>query len=386
MKLKKLEEIRNLNGKTALARFDFNVPLKKGKIVDDARLKAVLPTINYLLSHHAKIVILTHLGRPDGKIVPEFSTIILAERLGKLLKKNVIHLPDLPAPDMLKRIFSQPGYPIVMLENARFWPEEEKNDKKFAKQLSTLGDFYVNDAFSVSHRTHASVAGIAHFIKSYAGPTLANEVENLAKVLESPLKPKVAIVGGAKLETKVKVIKNLLKKMDWVLVGGAIANNFIKAQGHEVGKSLIDAKELKTAKSLCGKKLIVPVDAVVSTSLDSAKATVRNVAQVKKNELILDLGPQTVKNYIKILSSAKLVVWNGPLGYFENKKYSKTSVELAKFIAKGKAYSVVGGGETGQLLAELKLAKKYSFVSLSGGAMLEFLEGKILPGIKPLIR
>ncbi|MDP2586727.1 MAG: phosphoglycerate kinase [Candidatus Komeilibacteria bacterium] len=387
MKLKKLEDIKDIKGKTALVRVDFNVPLKKGKIADDTRIKAVLPTLNYLLSAGTKIVILTHLGRPDGKVMPELATKILADRLGKLLKKNVIYLPDLPAPDMLKRIVAQPGYSVVMLENIRFWPGEEKNDKKFAKQLAQLGDVYVNDAFSVSHRAHASVEGITHFIKAYAGLTFSNEVENLVKILESNAKPKVAIVGGAKLETKVKVIKNLLKKMDWILVGGAIANNFIKVLGHEVGQSKIDDKELKTAKSLLNKKLVVPVDVAVGSSLDkSSTYAIKQVSAVGKKDLILDLGPATVKQYITLIKQAKLVVWNGPLGYFENKKFKKASQEIAKAISQSKVYSVVGGGETGQLLEQLKLTKKFSFVSLSGGAMLEFLEGKILPGVKPLIK
>ncbi len=387
MNLKKISDLKNIKGKIVLLRVDFNVPLKNGRIADDARIKSALPTINYLLSGGAKVVILTHLGRPDGKIVPELSTKILAEHLGKLLKKKVIHLEAMPAPDMLKRMISQVAGQIVMLENVRFWPGEEKNDKKFAKQLAEFGDFYVNDAFSVSHRAHASVEAITHFLPSLAGLQLQKEVENLAQILESPLHPKAAIIGGAKLDTKVRVIKNLMKKTDWVLVGGAIANNFIKAQGHQVGQSKIDLKELPIAKALLNKKLIVPIDVAVGSSLDSSsKYAVKKVDQVGKKDIILDLGPQTIGQFVSLIKSAKLVVWNGPLGYFENKKFQKASKEIAKAISQSQAYSVVGGGETGQLLEQLKLAKKFSFVSLSGGAMLEFLAGKILPGIRPLIK
>ncbi len=387
MKLKSIKQVKNLKGKRVLLRVDFNVPLSNGRIADDTRIKLALPVINYLLSCRAKVIILTHLGRPDGRIVPELSTKILADRLGRLLKQPVVHLPDLPALDMLKRVFGQPSLNAVMLENIRFYPEEEKNDKQFAKQLSSLGELYVNDAFSVSHRAHASVEAITHFLPAYAGLSLAEEVDNLNRVLSSALKPKLALIGGAKLETKVKVIKNLLRKMDWVLVGGAIANNFIKAQGYEVGQSKIDLKELVTAKALLNKKLIMPVDVAVGSSLDSSsKYSVKVVSAVGKKDIILDLGPATVKQFIGLIKEAKLLIWNGPLGYFEVKKYQRASKDLAKAISKSKAYSVVGGGETGQLLSKLKLTKKFNFVSTAGGAMLEFLEGKTLPGIKPLLK
>ncbi|MFA6305080.1 MAG: phosphoglycerate kinase [Patescibacteria group bacterium] len=387
MKLKILADYKKFKGQTALLRVDFNVPLKNGKIADDTRIKAALPTINYLLAKGTKIVLMTHLGRPDGKVVSELSTKVIAVHLSKLLKQPVVHFPDIPVPDMLKRIFNNGKINLVMLENLRFRDFEDKNDPGFARQLSRLGGVYVNDAFAFCHRPTASMVAITRFLPSFAGLQLQTEVENLNKVLESKLKPSLAIIGGVKLETKVKVIKNLIKKMDFILVGGAIANNFISSQGNQVGLSKIDAKELPTAKFLLNKKLIVPCDVVLAPSLEaSAKSLIKDSDKIGKQEMILDLGPKTVEQFIDLVKNAKLIVWNGPLGYFEVKKYQSASRAIAKAISRSKAYSVVGGGETGQLLEELKLVKKFSFVSTAGGAMLEFLEGKVLPGIKPLIK
>jgi phosphoglycerate kinase len=273
-----------------------------------------------------------------------------------------------------------------MLENVRFHPREEKNCRMLAKQWSKLADLYINDAFAVSHRTSSSIVAIAEYLPAYAGLLLESEVSHLSKVLESKIRPKIAIIGGAKLETKVKVIKNLLKKMDYVLLGGAIANNFLKARGMEVGKSLVDDALLGAAQKMLSKKLLIPIDVVVTTEISrTAKSAVKSVNQVGKSDIILDIGPKTVQEFSKVIKQSKLIVWNGPLGYFEIYKYKKASVQITKVIGQSKAESIIGGGETVQLLRGLKIVGRKSYLSTGGGAMLEFLEGKLLPGIKPLI-
>src|SRR3989344_6015513 len=385
MKLKSIKQVKNLNAKKVLLRVDFNVPFKNGKIADDSRIRAALPTISFLIKKGAKVIVATHLGRPaltrgrpDGKIVPALSTKVLAQALARLLKQPVLHLTVFKLPANFK---------LAMLENIRFYPEEEGNNAGFAKKLAALADLYVNDAFSVSHRAHASVEAVTRFLPSYAGLNLEAEVLNLSKVLESPLKPKVAIIGGAKLETKVKIIKHLLKKMDYVCLGGAIANNVLKQLGYEVGLSKVDESRLEVSEAILKNKLRLPLDVAAAKDLSpQSAAKARAVGQVKKDEIILDIGPETVGLYSAIIKKAKLVVWNGPLGYFEVAQYKKSSQQIAQAIVKSKPYSIVGGGETIQMIRDLGLITKFNFVSTAGGAMLEFLEGKVLPGIKPLIK
>ena len=363
------------------------MPIKNGKILDDFRIKSGLPTITYLLKNGASVIILNHLGRPKGKVVPELSNKPVSQRLSKLLKKKVIQLGDVVSQKNSEAIENLSSGQIAMLENIRFHEREEINCRRLAKQWSALADLYINDAFAVSHRQASSVVAITEYLPSYAGLLLESEIVNLSKVLESKTKPKVAIIGGAKLDTKIKVIKNLLKKMDYVLLGGAVANNILMAMDYEIGKSLVDASQLKIAYSILRNKLRIPIDVVVADKIAaSAKSETKAVGQVSENDIILDLGPATMKLFAEIINSAKLVVWNGPLGYFEIAKYKKSSEQLAKSIVKSKAESIIGGGETVKLVEDLKLKDKFSFVSTGGGAMLEFLEGKILPGIKPLIK
>jgi len=379
MKLKTIKSIKNLKGKKVLLRVDFNLPLdKRGRILDDTRIKLTLPTIKYLYQKGATIIILTHLGRPGGKVVTKLSTKVISQRLAKLLKKKVTHLKDL-------NINSSDR--ILMLENIRFQPREKMNCKRLSKKLAKLADIYVNDAFAVSHRAHSSISAITDYLPSSAGFQLEKEIDNLNKVLKAKTKPKVAIIGGVKLETKVKVIKNLLAKMDYVLLGGAVANNVLKAMDYEVGSSLVDDSQLKVAENIINNKLRLPVDAVVAKKIvASAKSKTMAVGQLSKKEIILDLGPDTINLYCEIIKSAKLIVWNGPLGYFEIAKYKKASKAVAFAVAASKSFSIIGGGETVQMIGELGLKNKFDFVSTGGGAMLEFLEGKILPGIKPLIK
>ncbi|MBU1131592.1 phosphoglycerate kinase [Patescibacteria group bacterium] len=387
MKIRSIKSTKDLKGKKVLLRVDFNVPLKKGKIIDDFRIKSGLPTIKYLLNKGAAVIILNHLGRPKGKVTAELSNKPVSQRLSKLLKKKVIQLDEVVGAKSSKTVKSLKLGQIVMLENVRFHHREEKNCKRLARTLASYADLFVNDAFAVCHRKASSVSAITEYLPSYAGLLLESEIENLSKVLESKVKPKVAIIGGAKLETKVKVITNLLKKMDYVLVGGAIANNFFKAKGYEVGKSLVDDEYVPVAKKLLKNKLIIPEDVAVAKKISAkSKSIVKPANQVNQSEIILDIGPKSVKKFTTIIKKSKMVVWNGPLGYFEIAKFKKASSQIAKAIAGSKTESIIGGGETVQLIEGLGLKNKFSFVSTGGGAMLEFLEGKMLPGIRPLVK
>lgn len=387
MKLKSIKNVKNLKGKKVLLRVDFNVPFKNGKIIDDFRIKSGVPTIRYLLKEGASVIILNHLGRPKGKVVMELSNKPVAQKLSKLLKKKVVFINEVIGDRVKKVVKKLSVRQILMLENVRFHPREEKNCKKLARSLASYGDLFVNDAFAVAHRQSSTVAAIAKCLPAYSGLLLEAEIENLSQVLESKVRPKIAIIGGAKLETKVKVIKNLLNKMDYVLIGGAIANNVLKQMNYEVGLSLVDGTKLDVTGSFLNNKLKIPVDVVVANSFSAkAKNKTKAVGVVGKKDIILDIGPDTVDLYSKIIKKSKLIVWNGPLGYFEVAKYKKASREVAKAIVSSKNKSIIGGGETVQLIEDLRLKNRFSFVSTAGGAMLEFLEGKVLPGIKPLIK
>jgi len=388
MQLKSIRVVKNLKNKIVLLRADFNVPLtSNGRVAEDLKIRETIPTIKYLLAKKAKVVILSHLGRPKGKIVAKYSNRPIALKLGQILAKKVAFCPETIGPQALRAVRCLKAGQVLMLENVRFNKAEEKVDLKYAKSLAALGDVYVNDAFAVSHRAQNSLTGITKFLSAFAGLLMEKEVRHLSQVLESKAKPKIAIIGGAKLETKVKVIKNLLKNMDYVLLGGAIANNFLKALNYEVGRSLIDAESLKTAAALINDKLRLPVDVVVASKISaSAKAQVKLIDEVKPSDIILDLGQVTVKNYSALIKSARLVVWNGPLGYFEISRYKRASQKILQAISQTKAYKVIGGGETIQLIQNSKFKIQNSFISTGGGAMLEFLAGKIPPGIKPLIK
>jgi len=385
MTLRKLEDLKNLNNKHVVLTADLNVPLKNGKVTDDSRLKAIQPTIEYLKNKKASTVILTHLGRPQGKRVKEFSTQVLVKPLEKILKSKIIFFDGLVEKEIIDQVSKLKAGEIVLMQNTRFYPGEEKNDLTFAKKLASLGEVFVNDAFSVSHRAHASLVGITKYLKAYAGLQMQKEVENLNKVFQTKDKPKMAVIGGAKLDTKIKVLENLLKKMDLILLGGVIANNVLAALGEPVGSSKIEPEALKLAKKIISTKIIVPSDGVVAKKPDSLFVKTKKIKDVKKGEFILDIGPETVEIYAKILAQAKVIIWNGPLGYFENKKFRQGSLSLLKVLVKSNAFKVIGGGETLQLLDEAKLKLPNCFISTGGGAMLEFLEGKVLPGIKPLI-
>lgn len=374
-----------LGGKITLVREDYNVLLEKGKVLDNSRIKFSLPTIKFLLRKNCKIVLATHLGRPEGKAVPGLRTDCLAEELERLLGRQVIKLGGCFGKEIKKKIKEAKSKQIFLLENLRFYKEEEQNDKAFAASLAELADFYVNDAFSVSHRGHASVEAITRFLPAAPGLLMAEEIKQLSKALH-PEKPLVWVFGGAKLD-KVELINQALKKADFILVGGALAFSFLKANGFLVGKSKVDEESVKAAKEILKRdkrgKIILPVDAVVASDLKS-KARIVRIDRIKEEEAAFDIGPETVKLFESYLKKAKTIVWNGPLGYFEKKPFEQATKNLGVFISRLKATKIIGGGETSAAIYQFKLAKKMTYVSMSGGAALEFLSGKKLPGIKAL--
>lgn len=397
-----------IKNKTVIVRVGVDVPLTAdGKVADDFRLHALLPTIHLLRAQNCKILLCGHIGRPDGKTLPEFSLRPVAEHLAKLLKlaygesdhgsryKDAASLLFFPG-DIRKeseriRVRAASSHAIVFLENLRFYPEEQAGSTFFAKQLASLADVYVDEAFSVAHRKDASIVAIAKYLPSYAGLQLEQEITNLDRVLKRPKAPFVVMMGGAKISDKIKTLTNLGKKADTLLVGGGLANLFFAARGYEIGKSKAEHESVKLAwqtdKNFKGK-IVLPVDVVVANSaLD--KSSIRTCAphEVKKNELILDSGPKTILAFAKVLKEAKTVVWNGPLGFFEHKPFHHSTMALGRIVGavgKGRAYAVVGGGETVDAIRQAGQAEYVDHLSTGGGAMLEYLAGTKLPGITAL--
>ncbi|TSC95733.1 MAG: phosphoglycerate kinase [Parcubacteria group bacterium Athens1014_10] len=372
--LKSVKKI-NVKNKKVLLRADFNVPIKNGKITDNSRIKAVMPTIEYLVKNKAKIILISHLGQPKGTKDKKYSLKLIADYL------KIKFLDDCLGKKTQKTIQAMKPSQIILLENLRFYPEEEKNDPAFAKKLADLADIYVNDAFSVCHREHSSVSAITKFLPSCAGFLLEKEIKELSKILENPDRPFIAIIGGAKISTKIKVIKNLLKKIDYLLVGGALANNFFKVSGYETGKSLIEEEVLGEAKKILKeKKIVLPIDIVVENKKP------KNINEADKNEIILDIGPKTAKLFSNYIKKAKMIVWNGPMGMFEKNGFAQGTKKIAEAVLNNKkAKIIIGGGETIVALKNQKKGKNV-FISTGGGAMLKFLEGNVLPGVKPLIK
>ncbi len=390
--MKTLDDV-DLKGKRVFMRVDFNVPFDKdGRITDDLRIRAVLPSIRKVLDSGAKLVLASHLGRPKGKPAPEFSLKPVADYLSNLLSLPVPLAPDCIGPEVEKVASSLPEGGILMLENLRFHPEEEKNDSEFSSKLASLSDVYVNDAFAVSHRAHASVEGITHFISlCAAGYQLQKEVEYFHKGLENPQRPLAVIIGGAKISTKIALLEHLLEKADFLLIGGAMANTFLKAQGKPVGKSLVEDDYLGTAAKLIeaankrGVKIFLPVDVVVSVSADSC-GDVRQVSidKVPDDTQILDIGSQTIQVFESVLKNCKTVVWNGPMGVFEKPPFYMGTFAVAEFLATLDALTVVGGGDSAAAVKKAGMEDKVSYVSTGGGAFLEMMEGIKLPGIVAL--
>jgi phosphoglycerate kinase len=378
-----------IRGKRLLIRADFNVPLDKtGQITDDTRIRESLPTIRYCLGQGSSVVLMSHLGRPDGQRVPSMSLRPIAVRLGELLQRPVIFLQDCVGSEVEARVNTlQPG-DIMLLENLRFHAEEEKNDPAFAAKLSRLGDFYVNDAFGSAHRAHASTEGIAHHLPAVAGLLMEKEITYLDGALANPTRPYVAILGGAKVSDKIGVLKRLLERVDRVLIGGGMAYTFLKAQGHAIGSSKLEADKLELAEQLLaqagGRKvsLLLPVDHVITTSLDAgSEVRVVTTVDIPEGWLGADIGPSTIESFTKALADAKTVVWNGPVGVFEQPRFCEGSRRVAQLLASLKGTTIIGGGDTAACVQQLKLGGSMSHVSTGGGASLEFLEGKTLPGV-----
>ena len=391
--MKSIEEEKNLNGKRILLRLDLNVPLDNGKIIDATRIDKILPTLKYLISHNTKIIILSHVGRPKGKIKNELSLKPICEDLGnklnqnvKLIKKNINEINN-------EEIFNNIDEKIIMLENIRFYYEEEKNDPEFAKHLSRLADIYVNDAFSCSHRAHSSIHAVTNFLPSYSGLQFDTEVNALKKITSEIKKPITCIIGGSKVSTKINIIKNLIPKFDNIIIVGGMANNIIKYMGNNIGKSLQEdssdsiIQEIFSLSETQNCKIIYPQDVIVGKNLNGTPQ-IKELNEVSSDEMILDIGPKTISMINNIIDESNTILWNGPAGYFENPNFANGSIEIAKKIIENgkssKIYSVAGGGDTVSLLNSLNSINDFNFVSTAGGAFLEYLEGKEIPGIKAL--
>ncbi len=377
----------DVEGKRVIVRVDFNVPLdEKGDVTESDKIAASVPTIRYLTGKDCKVILTSHLGRPGGRVVESLRMDGVAKSLSKLLGLRVRKLDDCTGNDVEAEVKKMKSSEVVLLENLRFYEGEEKNDRNFAKALASLAEFYVNDAFAASHRAHASVVGIAEFLPSCAGLLLEKEVKELGGLLEKPRRPFVAVLGGAKVSDKIRLIENLLKKADKILVGGAMAFTFLKARGLSTGNSKVENGSVKEAARLLESgKIVLPVDVVVADRFDaSADSKIAGSESIPSGWFGLDIGPESMKMFERELGKAKTVVWNGPLGVFEFDKFAEGTLQLARFISKSGATTIIGGGDTIAAVKKLGLYGKFSYASTGGGATLEFLEGKKLPAIEAL--
>ena len=376
------------HGKRVLVRVDFNVPIEDGVVGDDTRIRAALPTIQNLLDRGAAVLLCSHLGRPKDKPDPKYSLRPVAEYLGGLVNAPVKFVEDCVGPKAEAAVKGLKPSEILLLENTRFYPGETKNDPQMSKQLAALADLYVNDAFGSAHRAHASTEGVAHHLPAVAGLLMEQEIRYLGQVLAGPKRPFVAILGGAKVSDKIGVIRNLLSKADHLLIGGGMANTFFKAQGFELAESLVEAEAVDTAKELLGSasgKLNLPVDLVIADAFDEkANHKVMKIGNVPAGWRALDIGPETVTEFSRLIKQAGTVVWNGPMGVFEMKPFAAGTFALAKAVAESGADSIVGGGDSVSALQQSGLADKITHISTGGGASLEMLEGKVLPGLAAL--
>lgn len=391
MNKKSIQDV-DVQGKRVLLRVDFNVPVDENrKVTDDTRIRAALPTIKYLTGKGAKVILVSHFGRPKGQVNDKYRLDPVVGRLSELLGQPVAKTGDCIGPEVQDAVGKlQPG-DVLLLENVRFYPGEEKNDEGLAKDLASLADLYVNDAFGAAHRAHASTAGVAKFLPAVAGFLMQKEIEIMGKALKDPERPFVAIIGGAKVSDKIGVIENLLGKVNSLIIGGGMANTFLKAQGYEVGKSLIEAEKVELAGSLInqakerGVRLLLPVDVIAAEafSADAAHKVV-DVNAIPAEWMALDIGPKTSEQYAGTVKAAKTIVWNGPMGVFELEAFAKGTEAVAKALAESGAITIVGGGDSVAAVEKVGVADKMTHISTGGGASLEFLEGKALPGVEAL--
>ncbi len=377
-----------LNEKKVFVRVDFNVPLKNGKVVDDTRIKAAIPTIKYLLSCNAAVILASHLGRPGGKPKEEFSLEPVADYLEHLIDARVIFVNDCLGARVEEAASNLQNGEILVLENTRFHPEEEANDLLMGAKLASLADVFVNDAFGTAHRAHASNVGIAKHIPAVSGMLLEREINYLGNTISDPEKPFIAILGGAKVSGKINVINNLAGKVDYFLIGGGMANTFFAAQGYKMGDSLVEEESLEIAKEILkgtGKKLLLPIDVVISDEFSAAanNKTI-TIGDIPKSWRIMDLGPLSLKKFGKIIRDSKTIVWNGPMGVFEFPAFAKGTFSMAKIVAESNAVTIVGGGDSAAALKESGLSDKITHISTGGGASLKMLEGSVLPGLEAL--
>ena len=377
---KTIEDI-DVAGKRVLARCDFNVPMADGEITDDKRIREALPTIKYLASHGAKVILCSHMGRPKGEFNMKYSLAPVAKRLSEMLEKEVVLANDVIGEDAHNKSNALNNGDIMLIENVRFHKEEEKNDPAFAKELASLADIFVNDAFGTAHRAHASTAGVADYLPSVCGYLIQKEISIMGDALSTPKRPFVAILGGAKVSDKIGVINNLIEKVDTLIIGGAMAYTFLKVKGINVGKSLIDEESLDFAKDMLEKtnKIILPIDHIVSDDINNNESLIKET--LNDNDIGLDIGPKTIELFKSYIEKCETIFWNGPMGYYENEVYQKGTKELCEFISKLDIISVVGGGDTASCVINMGYKDKFTHVSTGGGASLELIEGKDLPGI-----
>ena len=389
--MKKIKDFKDLYQKKVLVRLDLNVPLKNNQITDTTRIDKILPTLNFLIQQKSKIIIISHIGRPKGKINSALSMSPVCEYLSKKLSIKVDLLNQNLFEIKPEEIFDKDDDKIVFFENIRFYEQEEKNDEEFAKMLSKFGEIFVNDAFSCSHRAHASVDKITKYLPSYCGLQMSTEIDALKKVTSDIDRPITCIIGGSKISTKISVIKNLIPKFENIVIVGGMANNFLEYSGHNIGKSLKEdncntiVKEILSLAKENKCNVLIPADVSVGKNLADSK-TIKRLSEIEEDDLILDIGPKTIQLICSLLENSKTVLWNGPLGYFENSNFAIGSIEIAKKIVdlKDKIYSVAGGGDTIAVLNKAGAFKQLNFVSTAGGAFLEYLEGKEIPGIRAL--